>query len=151
MADVVIRPSLKFIRAGYAFTVLVIVAATVVHSIFLKDQPPWLSAMGVLLVLWPLERHLRRQFCKITIQGDKLRYESGVLSRSTRIIQLSKVQDVRVNQSLWQRIFDVGDASIETAGETSRLTVENIDRPQAVAEEIIDASRAHGDGATGVR
>jgi len=53
------------------------------------------------------------------------------------------VQDVRVDQSLGQRLLQIGNLSIETAGEASRLTMENIDNPQQVADEIIDA--AHGE------
>jgi uncharacterized membrane protein YdbT with pleckstrin-like domain len=48
------------------------------------------------------------------------------------------VQDVRAIQSLWQRLFNVGDLAIETAGEYSRLLVENLDRPQELAEQITD-------------
>ena len=70
--------------------------------------------------------------------GEKLRYESGWFSKSTRIIQLPKVQDVRVNQSIVQRIFGVGDVAIETAGEASRLTVPDLDQPQIVANQILD-------------
>ena len=142
MADIVIRPSLKFVYAGLAAVLLIVIAATVIHVQFLADkgQPPWLPGLTALLFLWPLQRMLRRLTVKITISGEKLRYESGFLSKSTRIIQLPKVQDVRVNQTLVQRIFNVGDVSIETAGESSRLVVQNLDRPNVFAEEIIEAS-----------
>ena len=73
--------------------------------------------------------------------GDKLRYEIGILSKTTRTIQISKIQDVTVIQSLGQRLIGVGTLSIETAGETSRLTIANIDEPRVVAEELLDASR----------
>jgi len=142
MADIVIRPSMKFIKAGYVAVLLVILAATFVHYRYLakKYPAPWLPGISVLLLLWPLKRHLRRQTVKLTIAGEKLRYETGLATKSTRIIQLPKVQDVRVIQSLSQRLFDVGHVSIETAGESSRLVVENLDRPQQLAEQITDAS-----------
>ena len=79
---------------------------------------------SLLVLLWPIKRHLQRQTVKLTIAGDKLRYETGLTTKSMRIIQLPKVQDVRVLQSFWQRMFGVGDISIETAGENSRLVVE---------------------------
>src|SRR5580658_9845739 len=115
MPDIVIRPSLKFIKAGYLVTFLVIGAAIFVHYRYLADQypTPWLPIASLLLLLWPIKRHLRRQTVKLTIAGEKLRYETGFASKSTRIIQLPKVQDVRVIQSVTQRIFDVGDVSIE--------------------------------------
>ena len=76
----------------------------------------------------------------MTLSGDKLRYESGFLSKTTRSIQLSKIQDVRVDQSIAQRMLGAGDISIETAGETSRLTMHNVDRPQEVADYVMDAA-----------
>ncbi|HYL75632.1 MAG TPA: PH domain-containing protein [Bryobacteraceae bacterium] len=142
MADIVIRPSMKFIRAGYLLILILILAAVAVHYKYLaeKEPLPWLPIVTSLLLLWPIKRHIQRQTVKITIAGDKLRYETGLMSKSTRIIQLSKVQDVRVIQSVGQRIFGVGDVSIETAGENSRLVVENLDGPQQLAEQITDAS-----------
>jgi uncharacterized membrane protein YdbT with pleckstrin-like domain len=61
-------------------------------------------------------------------------------SRSTRTMEIHKVQDVRVDQSLTQRLLGTGNISIETAGETSRLTLVNIDRPQYVADRILEAA-----------
>ena len=147
MADIIIRPSLKFVYAGFVLVLLVIIAAAVIQFQYRPDKAPWLPGVTALLLLWPIQRMLRRLTVKITISGDKLRYESGFLSKSTRIIQLSKVQDVRVNQTLGQRIVNVGDVSIETAGESSRLVVQNLDQPNVLAEEIIEAShRGTGTG-----
>jgi len=150
MTDVVIRPSMKFLRAGYCLILLLILVAAAVHHKYLADQAiPWLPIITALLLLWPIKRHIQRQSVKMTISGDKLRYETGLMSKSTRIIQLSKVQDVRVIQSLGQRIFGIGDISIETAGENSRLVVQHLDRPQQLAEQITDAS-GQASSATGV-
>jgi uncharacterized membrane protein YdbT with pleckstrin-like domain len=149
MADIVIRPSMKFIKAGYVCALLVVGAAITVHYKYLVDQYPnqrypYLPLASLVLLLWPIKRHLQRQTVKLTIAGDKLRYETGFTSTSMRLIQLPKVQDVRVIQSFGQRIFGVGDISIETAGESSRLVVENLDRPRELAEQITDASTHSG-------
>ena len=150
MADIVIRPSMKFIKAGYAAALLLTCAAIFVHYKYLADQgyEPWLPVAVASLLIWPIKAHIQRQTVKVTISGEKLYYETGLLSKSTRIIQVPKVQDVRVLQSVWQRILGVGDIAIETAGETSRLVVENIDNPRQLAEQITDAS-GHG-SATGL-
>jgi membrane protein YdbS with pleckstrin-like domain len=144
MADIVIRPSMKFIKAGYVCALLVVAACVFVHFKYIRpqypDQFPFLPVASLLVLLWPIKRHLRRQTVTLTIAGDKLRYETGVVSKSMRIIQLPKVQDVRVLQSGWQRMFAVGDVSIETAGENSRLVVQNLDGPRELAEQITDAS-----------
>lgn len=140
MADIAIRPSMKFIKVGYALALIAVGVAVFIHYKFLANQypTPWLPLASLLLLLWPIKRHIQRQMIKLTIAGEKLRYETGLASKSTRIIQLPKVQDVRAIQSLWQRMFGVGDLSIETAGEHSRLVVENLDNPQQLAEQITD-------------
>jgi uncharacterized membrane protein YdbT with pleckstrin-like domain len=123
---------------------LAVCAAVIAQYAYLANrypqQLPLLPIASLFLLLWPMKRHLRRQTIKLTIAGDKLRYETGLTSKSTRIIQLPKVQDVRVIQSLVQRMLNVGDMSIETAGESSRLVVENLDAPQQLAEQLTDAS-----------
>ena len=139
--DTLIRPTLKFIKLGYGAAAACVAAAAVAWLVWLPEYP-WLPAAALLLLLRPAGRHIRRGFTKMTITGDKLRYETGFLSKSTRTIQLTKVQDVRVDQNLGQRIFGVGNLSIETAGETSRLTVIDIDEPQEVADGIVEASRS---------
>ena len=149
MEELVIRPNMKFIKLGYLIVFALIVAAFVLQNqfpdAFPQETPPWLiPAILALLLLWPISRHVRQRFTKMTMIGDKLRYETGMLSKSTRTIQLSKVQDVTVKQSVGQRITGIGDLSIETAGETSRLTFSNIDGPQSIADRIIDASHRLG-------
>jgi uncharacterized membrane protein YdbT with pleckstrin-like domain len=144
MAEIVIRPSMKFIKAGYVCAAIIVCAGIILEYKYVHERYPeffpYLPIVTLLLLLWPLKRHLSRQTIKLTIAGDKLRYETGLASKSMRIIQLPKVQDVRVLQSVSQRMFAVGDISIETAGENSRLVVQNLDRPRELAEQITDAS-----------
>jgi uncharacterized membrane protein YdbT with pleckstrin-like domain len=149
MPDIVIRPSMKFIRAGYVITFLVVAGAAFLTYQHLPppSYPTWLPALWLILFIWPIKRHIQRQAVKLTIAGDKLRYETGMASKSTRLIQLPKVQDVRVVQSVMQRMLGVGDISIETAGENSRLMVHNLDQPQQLAEQLTDlAGHASGTG-----
>ena len=146
MAATVIRPSFKFIQLGFIAVIALVIGAAVVHYIYLRPQQqvPWLPAVAALLILWPLSKALGRRFTKIQIEAERLYYEQGALSKQTRIIQVHKIQEVRVHQSLGQRLFGVGDLSIETAGEASRLTISNIDQPRAVAEHILALANQHG-------
>jgi uncharacterized membrane protein YdbT with pleckstrin-like domain len=143
MPDLVVRPSLKLIRPVYWLIFLLFLAIGIYYQ-NAETKHVWLFAVPAPLLIWVIIRRIERHFTVISITGDKLRYECGVLSKSTRTIQITKVQDVRVDQSLFQRMLQIGNLSIETAGETSRLTIEDIDHPQMVADQIVDA--AHGDG-----
>ena len=145
MADIVVRPTMKFIKAGYIVVGILIVAGAVLWY-YMHPEPYWVPAIFLVLLLWPASKHVRRNMTKVTITPDKLRYELGLLAKTTRTIQLVKIQDVRVDQTLAQRIFGVGSVAIETAGEASRLTLHDIDLPQAIADEIM-ARAQHGPNA----
>jgi|GEM_PF-207891 len=137
-----IHPSLKLVRAKYtvAFTVLFLCVLAYTNWLIDRVSGWWLLAPGLLLV-WPLLDHLRRRFTSLILAGDKLTYQTGVFSRSKRVILLAKVQDVRIEQTFIQRLWGIGDISVETAGETSLLTVRDLDSPDLVAEAILEAAR----------
>lgn len=142
MAETVIRPSLKMVRVGYTIVCIIIFVCVLaaVNWKALESWPAWLLVLPFLLLAAPLRRQIQRSFIKLTILDDKLRYETGMLSKTTRNIQVAKIQDVVVDQSLWQRILNTGNLSIESAGESSRLTIADIDGPQQIAEKILAAS-----------
>jgi uncharacterized membrane protein YdbT with pleckstrin-like domain len=141
--DLTIQPTAKFIKIGTLLVALVFLALEAGCLLSWNDKlgSPLIMLAPPLLFLWPLSRAMRRRFIKTTITGDRLRFEMGMTSKVTRNIQISKIQDVRVDQRMTQRMFNVGDLSIETAGEASRLTVHNVDNPQALADEILNRSQ----------
>ena len=142
MPDLIIRPTAKFLKAGAVLAALIFLALEVLILTSWTGTSLLLLA-PVLVLVWPAVKALERRFTRAVISGDRLRYESGITSKSTRTIQLTKVQDVRVDQGLMQRIFNIGNLSIETAGETSRLTIDNVDSPQDLADDILDRAQ-HG-------
>ena len=148
MSDFTIRPTTKFIMVRAILCALIFLAVEIAWYTQWREQERlrFLPMIAPLILVSPLLRALRRQFTKTTVSGDRLRYEAGTFSKSTRTIQLSKLQDVRVDQNLMQRMFGVGDLSLETSGETSRLTIENVDSPQNVADELLNRSQ-HGTAA----
>jgi uncharacterized membrane protein YdbT with pleckstrin-like domain len=140
--ELTIRPTAKFIKAGAVLAALVFLGLEILYlTQWTGSAPHWVMVLPPLILLWPASRWLRRRFTKAVVSGDRLRYEVGLASRSTRNIQLSKIQDVRVDQSFTHRLFGVGDLSIETAGEASRLTLRNVDDPQKLADEIMSRAQ----------
>jgi len=140
MSDVVVRPTLKFINAAYIAVIVLILAAFVLQHFYEPTWPLWLPLVLVVLLLWVITRHFKRMTRKLTIGAERLVYEEGLLGKSTRTIPLAKVQDVRVDQSLVDRVFGVGSVSMETAGGSSRLVMTPIDRPHQIAGEITNRS-----------
>ena len=142
-----LRPSLKFVKLGYLFCLL-LAAAIGVYLVADKNHPDyfvWALVVPGFLLIMTVMRHIERRRVKLEILDDRLRYEAGFLSKATRTVELVKVQDVRVDQTLGQRIAAVGDLSLETAGQGSRIVIQSIDNPQAAADHILGLARAHRD------
>lgn len=143
MEELTIRPTAKYLKAGTLLTTLVVIGLEIAYGVLWRDRETlnWVPVICLALLLWPATRWVRRRFTRAVVSGDRLRYEIGVTSKSTRNIQLTKVQDIRVDQSFLQRLLGIGNISIETSGETSSLTIANVDRPQAVADELMNRSQ----------
>lgn len=140
-----IRQSLKGVIAAYWACLLLELALVLVWYIEQPDVTFWaVGPLPAVLAVFVVIRHIQRRITRITISADRLHYETGLVSKSTRTVELVKVQDVRVNQTPWQRIFNIGSVSLETAGGSSRIVMESIDRPQEVANHILDMARAAG-------
>ncbi len=140
-----VRQSLKGVKIAY---VLIALLAAAIAAYWLgasnpPDVPLWapMLAPAALLLLTAI-RHMRRRTTSLDVQGDRLRYESGVFSKTSRIMEMAKVQDVRFDQTLGQRMINTGDLSLETAGESSRIVMRSIDRPREIAEKLLELSRA---------
>jgi uncharacterized membrane protein YdbT with pleckstrin-like domain len=142
MADMVVRPTLKMIRFLHWVVFLLAVGILIYIQNTPGSQDWWMLAFPALILIYATYLQIKRRFTVLTILGDKLRYEMGVFSKTTRNIVITKVQDVRVEQSFCQRILNLGNLSVETAGETSHLTMSGIDYPQQIADQILDASQA---------
>jgi uncharacterized membrane protein YdbT with pleckstrin-like domain len=138
-----LRASTKFIKLGYVLSLMLALAIAVyLGASGAKDTRLWwLLIVPAVLDMVVVVRHVERRLMKLEIFGDRVRFEAGFLSKTTRTMELAKVQDVRVDQTLGQRIIGVGDLSFETAGESSRIVMRSIDRPQQAADHILELAR----------
>jgi putative membrane protein len=82
------------------------------------------------------------------IQGSELITHQGVLGRTQRIIPLSRVQDIRIEQSVLHRVFRMADVHVETAGgkepeaSLSVLSLAEAERLRAAVFDVKGAARA---------
>ena len=141
-----VRQSVKMVLAAYAACGLI--EGLLVAYWLVSDPRP--AAAFWLLLLIPLvgqimaaKSHAEKLSSTLSVTDGRIRYESGMLSRTTRTLELAKVQDVRVDQTPMQRLLNLGDLSLETAGESGRLTMPSIDRPREIADELLNLARAH--------
>lgn len=134
-----VTPSAKLLKPFY-WAAAILAGAIFFYSNNQGADLYWLLIVPALIVVWTIVRQVLLRYTKLTISGGKLRYETGMLSRSVRTMDLSKVQDVVVTQSFMDRILSLGTISIQTAGETSNLSMAGVEDPQQVADTILEAA-----------
>ena len=143
MADLVVRPSIKGIILWYVLSALLLVGIVV----FLQTrdfQPPelWaLIAIPLSIDIWASLKHVRLNARRLTLAQGVLRYEDGLVSKTQRNIILDKIRDVRMDQTLGQRLVGIGNLTVEAVGESGNISLENVDRPRQVADAILEAMR----------
>ena len=139
MADLEIRPTLRFIRLGYLGAGSLLVAALIWLGIDQSQLPMAATAGAAVLLFWPAVRHLKRQRLRCLLEGGQLRYHEGLVSTTVRTIPVANIQDVTVRRGPLQRLFGVGDIRIETAGDSSAVEIHNVDDSQSVADRLLAA------------
>jgi len=104
-------------------------------------EPPWLYAVPLVALLPALKMHLSRGMISLRLHNDHLTLESGFLSRTRRTVDMAKIQDVTVSQTLGQRLLNTGDLTLESAGERGAMGIRNLDRPRVIADAILNSSK----------
>jgi uncharacterized membrane protein YdbT with pleckstrin-like domain len=141
MEDRTIRPSMKTVWAAYLLAAAVVATGIWAYLQYAQDKPQWLPAIPLILFLAPLRMHLKRRLITLRLHDDHLTIETGFFSRTRRTVDVAKIQDVTVRQTLGQRILGTGDLMLESAGERSAMAIQNLDHPRRIADTIIAASK----------
>jgi len=132
-----VRPTLIFIKAGYALAVLGGIA--LVFLLAMVTVPAYISIpLALALLLIPAYYHLRRNSVRYTVTDAKLEIDRGLVSRTTRNIPLSKIQDVTVSATIPQRLLGFGDLIVDNASDVGGSTVlHNINKPRQHADLLL--------------
>ena len=132
-----VRPTLIFIKLGYALAVLGAIA--LVFLLALIPVSWYISLLlGLSLLLIPAYYHIKRNLVRYTLTDSKVEIDTGLIARTTRNIPLAKIQDVTVSASIPQRLLGFGDLLIDNASELGGTTVlHNITKPRHYADLLL--------------
>ena len=137
-----VRPTLMFIKLGYAAAVVGAIALTILLAMI--PHVPWYFslpiALGLLLI--PAYYHLKRNMIRYTVTDSKIEIDYGLIARTTRNIPLTKIQDVTVSASILQRVLGFGDVVVDNASEVGgTIVLHNINNPRNHADQLLQALR----------
>ena len=135
-----VRPTLLFIKLGYAVAVLAAILLTILLAMVRFIDIPWYFSLPVALglLLIPAYYHLKRNMIRYKLTDSKIEIDYGLIARTTRNIPLAKIQDVTVSASIPQRILGFGDVVVDNASELGGTTIlHNIDDPRHYADLLL--------------
>ena len=128
--------------------ILIIFAATITASIFLQDKPwlPIIIISGVVLLLIPIITGTRDILVwsnhQFIVTNRRVMQITGIINKNVIDSSLEKVNDVKMEQSIFGRLFDYGDIQILTASELGVNLFRRIDDPIHFKTAMLNAKAA---------
>lgn len=127
-----------------AVMAVITIGGTATAAIFLGVGVPFyaIAAVALVLFIWlSVAPYVVWRSSHYVLTDKQVLIRKGVFSREERGIPLSKVNDVRTNQSLFDRIIRSGTILIESAGEHGQSHLDRV--PDAIRvgktlKELVD-------------
>jgi uncharacterized membrane protein YdbT with pleckstrin-like domain len=138
-----LRPHWIALVAPVVVAVLLIVAEILLFTLF---DPPrlvaWAAVLaGVLLFLaFPVRAFLAWITSHFVVTTDRVIHRSGWLAKRSMEIPLERINDVRFEQSVLERMVGAGDLRIESGGEYGQNHFRDIRNPEHVQKLIYEKS-----------
>jgi len=151
-----LRPHWKMLFFPVLFVVLAI-AATATSGLLEAPRAVTFALLALLAaaVVFLLARYLRWTTTNFVVTNERLIHREGIFAKKGIEIPLDRVQTIRFNQSIFERMLGAGDLLIESAGETGQNTFTDIRRPnmvqQVVYREIEAYENRRADRTAGIR
>ena len=118
--------------------VVLAIAATGAAAVLAGDTPIPLVLLAVLAaaVVFLLVRYVKWTTTNFVVTNERLIHREGVIAKNGIEIPLDRVQTIRFNQSIFERMIGAGDLLIESAGETGQNKFTDIRKPSVVQNVI---------------
>lgn len=91
------------------------------------------AGIGILILLFWL---LNSRATKLRIVGNEITLEKGLLNKSRTDLEVKKIRTIKVDQSFFQRVFDVGNIQVFTAGDKAELTLNGMPEPNKIRDYV---------------
>jgi uncharacterized membrane protein YdbT with pleckstrin-like domain len=127
-----------------ALILLVIVADVLIgsgHGI----RTPLTLAVVAIDILWLIVVWIRWQSVSYTLTDQRIMIQSGVLSRSEKIIPIDRVQDCTTRQSLTGRMLGYGRVEVDAAGAQGAEVLQHLPKPGVFRDQVfVQSERRRG-------
>lgn len=93
-------------------------------------------AVAAIFGAWTIVAWFRWAAASVTVTDRRVILEDGVISRSSKVIPLDRVQDVTTRQGLLGRALGYGRVEIDAAGAAGAEIFDHVRKPRRVRDEV---------------
>jgi len=86
--------------------------------------------------IWAIVTWIRWSATAFTITDQRVILDSGVLSRSSKVIPIDRVQDVSTRRSLPGRLLGYGTVEIDAAGAAGAERLDHVPAPESFRDQV---------------
>ncbi len=144
------HPSWRAILGFYLKGVLVAVILGVIAKLVDSNGTAFLVIL-VVLAITLLIGFIKRVATRYTITNRRLNIKRGIISREIQETRLERVQNVNYQQTVYQRIMQIGDVDFDTAAtDGSGFVFAGVADPENVVHRVDQATGRHAAGDHGL-
>jgi uncharacterized membrane protein YdbT with pleckstrin-like domain len=144
------HPSWRAILGFYLKGVLIAAVAGVIAAL-VSDEGVTFLVVLVILALTVLIGFIKRVTTTYTITDRRLNIGRGIVSREVQETRLERVQNVNFQQSVFQRLVQIGDVDFDTAaGDDYNFVFAGVAEPADVVHRVDQATGAGAAGSHGL-
>ena len=77
---------------------------------------------------------------RLAVSDSEILLENGLLAKQRTQLNVASVRTVRISQTMFQRMMDVGDVEIFSAGDYAEIAVRGMPHPNAVRAAIANGN-----------
>ena len=97
----------------------------------------------LLFIIYPLRQFIAWVTSHFVVTTERLIHRQGLVAKSSMEIPLDRINDVRFDQSVFERMIGAGDLVIESAGERGRQVFSDIRHPEDVQKVVYERSEVY--------
>jgi uncharacterized membrane protein YdbT with pleckstrin-like domain len=114
----------------------------------------WIVTLAALAiaVLWLIVVWIRWQSTSFTLTDQRIKIETGVFGRQSKMIPIDRVQDCTTRQSLFGRMLGYGRVEVDAAGAQGAEVLNHLPNPGAFRDQVfVQSERRRTGGAPSVQ
>jgi len=139
-----------FVLKSVLIPIALLILVAIGDFTFITGSAVTIATLAVVAIalLWLIVVWIRWQSVAYTLTDQRIKIESGVFGRQSKMIPIDRVQDCTTRQSLIGRILGYGRVEIDAAGAQGAEVLDHLPKPGDFRDQVFVQSEKRRGGVT---